>query len=359
MTHDPRAPRRRGRGALANQGGRFESTLAELDDDGWGSLEEPPREVKTKLHIDNAKTVVSRNSSPDVPFSQSVNVYRGCEHGCIYCYARPTHAYLGLSPGLDFETEIFYKPDAAACLTRELGKRGYVVEPIGLGANTDPYQPVEKRLGLTRAVLEVLQAHDHPVGIVTKSSLVERDITLLADMASRNVARVSISIPTLNAELARVMEPRTTAPRRRLRTVQALSDAGIPVNVLIAPVIPGLNDTELEEVIGEAKAHGALDVRYSVIRLPLEIAELFEQWLREHYPLKAERVLTLIRDLRDGKLYRSDFAQRMHGTGPIATLLADRFKLARRRANFPGWLALDTHRFRPPKLRGPQMELFA
>lgn len=359
MNDDPRRLAQRGRGAIGNRQGRYEGESRELVDDGWGSLEEAPPRRPTRLHQDRARTVLSRNESPDVPFAATVNAYRGCEHGCIYCYARPTHAWLGLSPGLDFETEIHYKPDAALRLRETLDKRGYQPEPIGLGANTDPYQPIERRTGLTRSIIEVLAEHSHPLGITTKGALVERDIDLLAPMAERNLAHVAVSLATLDTALARGLEPRASAPARRLATIRRLSDAGIPVSVLVSPVIPGLTDATLEAVLEAAREHGAMDARYSVLRLPGEVAELFSEWLESHYPERAARVLSLVRDMRGGELYRPGFDQRMTGTGPVADLVAGRFALARRRLGFRSPPPFDASAFHVPGHRRSQMDLFA
>ena len=369
---------RKGRGALSNASGRFEQLAREDFDDGWDDGREhdraeggddegdrdwdgddlPPPKLRTTLTADASRTVIAWNDSPDLPFDRSINPYRGCEHGCIYCYARPSHAYLGLSPGLDFETRLVFKPDAAALLRAELAKPGYACAPIALGSNTDPYQPVERDLGITRAVLEVLAECGHPVTIVTKSSRVERDLDILAAMARDNRCSVSVSVTTLDRSLARRMEPRASAPHRRLETVRRLSEAGIPTGVMAAPMIPFLNDSELEAILEHAREAGALGASYTMIRLPLEIADLFREWLAEHYPERAGRVMERIRDTRGGKDYDSTFGQRMRGTGPVAELVAKRFRLAVKRLEFPGFPALDTSGFVPPVPEHGQLPLF-
>lgn len=351
---------RKGRGAVTNRSGRFEREGREAFDDGWGSLwpEESLPPLRTVLGIDRARSVLSRNESPDVPFDRSVNPYRGCEHGCVYCYARPSHAYLGLSPGLDFETRLFHKPDAPALLEKELRRPGYLPATLALGANTDPYQPVERTCRLTRRILEVLAAFQHPVGIITKSALVCRDIDLLAPMAGNRLALVCVSLTTLDAGLARKMEPRAATPGRRLEAIRALSRAGIPVAVLAAPMIPGLNDHEMEAILAAAKEAGAVGANYIFLRLPLEIKELFEEWLHAQVPDRAERVLSLIRQSRGGDLNDSRFGHRMSGQGPYAALLASRFRAACRRLDLTGrgWHA-DTSRFRVPPAAGDQLTL--
>lgn len=348
----------RGRGALSNPDNRFDSTQRELIDDGWGLLDEPVEPLRTTLTIDTAKTVISYNQSPDIPFDRSINPYRGCEHGCVYCFARPTHAYLGLSPGLDFETKLFYKPDAATLLREELGRRNYQPQPIALGINTDAYQPVERQLGITRQILEVLQETRHPVTIVTKSALIERDIDILAEMAQQNLVSVALSITTLNRDLSRHLEPRAAAPQRRLETVKKLSAAGIPVSVLIAPIIPVLNDSELETIMSEVHQAGAAWCGYVLLRLPHELKELFQQWLREHQPLKAEHVMNRIRDCRGGKEYQAEFGTRMSGEGIFADLLRQRYQRAMKRLDFKGTPELEINHFIKPQKEKPQMELF-
>jgi DNA repair photolyase len=347
---------RKGRGAGLNPPNRFERSAREAFDDGWGTLEAafadlPP--LPTTLTKDHAKSALAWNESPDIGFDRAVNPYRGCEHGCVYCYARPSHAYLGMSPGLDFETRLLFKPDVAALLEKELRRPGYVAKPIALGSNTDPYQPVERTLQLTRAVLEVLDRFDHPVTIVTKSAGVLRDIDILQRMAERNLVRVCLSVTTLDARLARIMEPRAAAPERRLAAIRHLSETGIPAAVLAAPMIPGVNDAELETILERAAAAGATSAGYVLLRLPLEIKQLFEDWLARHMPDRAARVLSLIRQTRGGALYDSRFGVRQKGTGAYAELLAQRFAVASRRLGLErrggGVGALDCSRFRVPE----------
>ncbi|MCP4702856.1 MAG: PA0069 family radical SAM protein [Gammaproteobacteria bacterium] len=349
----------KGRGALSSPANRFDPYVYEDVDDGWPGDGEAAEALRTVLNIDKARSIINRNDSPDVPYEQSVNPYRGCEHGCIYCYARPSHAYYGFSPGLDFETQIVYKPDAARLLRKELGKRNYRCKPIALGSNTDIYQPAEKKLEITRQVLEVLHEFRHPVCLVTKSALIERDIDLLADMAEQNLVQVMGSITTLKSSLARMLEPRTAAPRRRLQTMQRLTDAGIPVGVLFAPIIPGLNDEELERVLAAARQAGA-DVACTVmLRLPREVKDLFAEWLSAHIPLKAERILNLVREVHDGKEYNSRFGVRMTGSGVYADLIMQRFRLACKRLGLDTRRrTLDCSRFRAPVPKGGQLSLF-
>ncbi len=323
---------RRGRGATLNPAVRFERQATQVFDDGWGGDgqddETPP--LKTTLTRDTSRSAISWNASPDLGFDRSVNPYRGCEHGCVYCFARPTHAYLGLSPGLDFETKLIFKPEVAELLEKELRKPGYVAQVLALGTNTDPYQPVERTLKLTRAVLEVLERFNHPVCIVTKSAMVLRDIDILARMARKQLARVHLSVTTLDPMLARVMEPRAATPARRLQAVVALTRAGIPTGVLTAPMIPGLNDAELEKLVAAAAQAGAGDVRMILLRLPHELRALFEDWLHTHFPDRAKHVLNLIRETRGGALNESAFHQRFAGTGVYAALLRKRFDRAAR-----------------------------
>jgi DNA repair photolyase len=337
---------RKGRGAATNRVGRFERWTREEADDGWGGPGEDLPDVTTTLVPDDTRTVIATNDSPDVPFDRSINPYRGCEHGCVYCYARPTHAYLGLSPGLDFETRLLYKPRASELLRAELARPGYRPAPVVLGANTDPYQPVERRLGITRQVLEVLQQARHPVSVVTKGALVERDLDILGAMARDGLAELRVSVTTLDRVLARRLEPRAAAPQRRLETIRRADAAGVPVGVLLAPVIPGLNDPELEAVLAAARAAGAASAGYVLLRLPLEVATLFREWLDLHYPDKAARVMALVRATRGGRDYDAGFGRRMRGEGPIADLLARRFELACRRLGFAQARSLDTSLFR-------------
>jgi DNA repair photolyase len=348
---------RKGRGAASNRSGRYEPDSREVFDDGWNTIDEPLPPLRTRIEVDTSRTVISYNQSPDVPFDRSINPYRGCEHGCVYCYARPTHAYLGLSPGLDFETRLFQKPDAAQQLAKELAASGYTAKAICLGANTDPYQPIERKLRITRQIIEVLHACDHPLRIITKGALIERDIDLLADMASRKLISVSISVTSLDSQLSRNLEPRATAPHRRLQIIRQLSEAGIPVRMLIAPVIPTLNDAELETLLEHGKQAGASGANYILLRLPLEIRDLFVEWLDNHYPLKAEHVMARIRDSRGGKDYDSNFEHRMTGTGIYAELIAKRFNLCATRLGLGSEPELDCSRFRPPELAGQQLSL--
>jgi DNA repair photolyase len=354
---------RKGRGAVSNRTGRFERLSAERVDDGWTRApaaddDTEPDRLATTLLVDKSRSIIARNDSPDVPFDRSINPYKGCEHGCVYCFARPTHAFLGLSPGLDFETKLFHKPDAPALLDRELRKPGYEAAPIALGANTDPYQPVERSLGLTRSILEVLAAFRHPVGVITKSALIARDIDILGPMAEARLAAACVSVTTLDRDLARRMEPRAATPARRLETIRRLADAGVPTAVLASPMIPGLNDHEMEAILGAAADAGAVRANYILLRLPLEIAGLFAEWLEAHAPKRARRVMSLIKESRGGKVYESGFGTRMKGRGPHAELLAARFRRTVRRLGLdkPAW-DLDTTRFRPPPRAGDQLSL--
>jgi DNA repair photolyase len=346
----------KGRAALSNASGRYEGSARVLTDDGWGALDEPAPAIQTHVSIDASRTIIARNSSPDLNFDRSVNPYRGCEHGCIYCFARPTHAYLGLSPGLDFETQLFAKPNAAILLRHELSKASYAPRVMALGTNTDPYQPVEKGMGITRTVLQTLRDFRHPVGIVTKSHLITRDIDILGEMAGLNLAKAAISITTLDRALARQMEPRAATPERRLEAVRALSDAGIPVTVMAAPVIPSLNDHELEEILGRAREAGATGAGYIVLRLPLEIKDLFQEWLRAQVPDRAARVMKLVREMRGGLDYDPEWGRRMKGTGPYAQLIAKRFRTtcARLGLNVQP-RELDCSQFRIPPKKGDQL----
>lgn len=352
----------KGRGALSNDDGRYERFQHEAFDDGWGSLEDEGEMAKPRTQVlpDRSRSILAHNNSPDVPFDRSINPYRGCEHGCVYCFARPTHAYLGLSPGLDFETKLFAKHDAAALLRQTLSRPGYQPAPIALGANTDPYQPLEKKLTLTRQILEVLAEARHPATIITKSALVLRDLDILTDMARQRLIRVCLSITSLDPHLSRIMEPRAASPRRRLDAVTALSQAGIPVTVLTAPLIPAINDQELEALLAAAAAAGAGHAGYVLLRLPLEIKELFEEWLETHFPDRKARVLSRLSAMRGGKLYDAHFGRRMTGEGPEAKLLSRRFKLACKRhdlePNRETW-ALDTSLFRRPVQDNGQMSL--
>ena len=350
--------RRRGRGAVSNHTGRFEPETADSFDDGWDSLAALDA-FKTEVFEDSAKSIISRNDSPDISFDRSINPYRGCEHGCIYCYARPTHCYLGHSAGLDFETKLYAKSNAAELLEKELAQRSYQPQIIALGANTDPYQPIERERRITRSILEVLSQAAHPVGIVTKSALVARDIDILAPMAEKGLAKVAISITTLDRRVARAMEPRAATPSRRIEAIRQLTAAGIPVTVMVAPIIPGLTDHELEAILESARGAGARDAGYVLLRLPLEIKQLFREWLIQEFPDRARRVINLLRTMHGGQDYNSAFGQRQRGSGPYADQIAMRFKLARKRLNLDvERLQLRTDLFKRPISRGQQLPLF-
>ncbi|WP_426959055.1 PA0069 family radical SAM protein [Muricoccus radiodurans] len=354
---------RRGRGAVSNPPNRFERARSNAFDDGWNTLAEaladlPP--LATSLTRDASKSAIAWNDSPDIGFDRAVNPYRGCEHGCIYCYARPTHAWIGLSPGLDFESRLLFKPDVAAQLEQELRKPGYVPRPLALGSNTDPYQPVERTLGLTRQVLEVLERFNHPVTIVTKSAGVLRDLDILTRLAARNLVQVCLSVTTLDNRLARIMEPRAATPLRRLAAMHELSRAGVPVGVLTAPMIPGVNDAELEKILEASHAHGARAAGYVLLRLPLEIRQMFEDWLNAHMPDRAARVLALVRETRAGKTYDSRWGVRQTGSGPYADLLAQRFRVAVKRLGLDKARengSLDCTAFTVPGAEPRQLEL--
>ena len=350
----------KGRGALSNPHVRFHSTSVEKADDGWYQEEESTASLPETVLPDRAKTVITTNDSPDVGFDQSINPYRGCSHGCVYCFARPTHAYLGLSPGLDFETKLFYKDNAVELLRAELGKRSYVCKPIALGINTDGWQPLEKRLKVSRSVLEVLAECRHPLTIVTKSTLILRDLDLLQDLARDQLVSVMVSVTSLDNDIKRTLEPRTASPQARLKVIEQLSSAGIPVGVLVAPIIPSLTDHELEHILEAAKAAGASSAGYVLLRLPLEIKDLFREWLAEHYPDRAAHVMSLINQSRGGKDYQSEFGTRMVGTGVFAQLLSRRFEVAKRKfalESGEGRHDLRTDLFRPPGRDRAQMTL--
>ena len=353
-----RAPKAiKGRGTANKIDPRYLANAREVFDDGW-SADREDQPVRTTVTIESPKTIITRNDSPDIPFEASINPYRGCEHGCIYCFARPGHAYMDLSPGIDFETRLFAKPDAAILMEQELGRRGYICTPIALGTNTDPYQPIERDFRITRQIIEVLNAHHHPLTIVTKSSGVERDIDLLADMAARNLTQVFISITTLDHELARKLEPRATAPRRRLETLARLHAAGIPTGVMFAPVIPALNDTEMESVLSAAAGAGVMHAGYVMLRLPHEVKILFREWLETHYPLKTDHVMNMVKDIRGGRENDPDFGSRMRGKGVYAEIIAGRF---RKICNALGLnkqdVLLHTGGFTPPLRAGSQLNL--
>ncbi|MGE8102918.1 PA0069 family radical SAM protein [Allorhizobium sp. NPDC080224] len=322
--------RRRGRAAGINPAGRFESQERVAFDDGWHTLEDMPP-FRTEVQVEKPRTVITRNDSPDIPFDRSINPYRGCEHGCIYCFARPTHSYMGLSAGVDFEAKLFAKPDAPRLLERELSKPGYKVKPIAIGTNTDPYQPIEREWRIMRQILEVLDKANHPVVIVTKSALILRDIDILKAMAERGLVKVGISVTTLDRKLARTMEPRASTPAKRLEAIKTLSEARIPVAVMVAPVIPALNDHEIERILDSGKAAGATEASYVLLRLPLEVSPLFRDWLLQNYPDRYRHVMSLVRSMRDGKDYDAEFGKRMKGAGPYAWQISRRFEMATKR----------------------------
>ncbi|MEL6582505.1 MAG: PA0069 family radical SAM protein [Pseudomonadota bacterium] len=351
---DPNA--RRGRGATSNVAGRFEPYTSARVDDGWEAQDENP--FKTEVFIDRSRRAITRNTSPDVPFDRSINPYKGCEHGCVYCFARPTHEYLGLSPGLDFETKLFAKPDVAAQLQKELRRPGYTPDVMAIGTNTDPYQPIEKQHALMRAVLEVLEAYKHPVSIVTKGGLVTRDTDILGRMGKRGLAQVAISITTLDTKLSRRLEPRCAAPQVRFRAIKALSEAGVRTGVLIAPIIPALNDHEIEPILAAAKRAGASFAHFVPLRLPGAVAPLFRDWLKEHYPDRAHRVMRYVREIHGGKDYDPEWGKRMRGQGVYANLIARRFKVASARVGLTHrTYDLDCSQFAPPPRAGDQMQL--
>ncbi|CAN1724101.1 PA0069 family radical SAM protein [Hyphomicrobium sp. 1Nfss2.1] len=350
--------RRRGRGARSNHTGRFEGERRETFDDGWEGLGELDA-FKTTVFDDPARTIITRNDSPDISFDRSINPYRGCEHGCIYCFARPTHCFLGHSAGLDFETKLYARTNAATLLERELANPRYQPACMAIGTNTDPYQPIERERRIMRSVLEVLERTNHPVGIVTKSALITRDIDILARMAARGLARAAISVTTLDAKIARAMEPRAPTPRRRLDAVRQLAEAGIPTTVMVAPIIPGLTDPEVERILEAAKEAGARSAGYVMLRLPLEISVLFREWLGSAFPDKADRVMHLMQSMHGGRDYTSEFGMRMRGSGPYAEQIGARFRLAVKRLGFNAdHSELRTDLFRRPVLAGQQMQLF-
>jgi len=348
----------KGRGALSNPHNRFEHQQSENIDDGWYQ-DEAAASIATELKADTTRSIIARNDSPDIPFEQSINPYRGCEHGCVFCYARPSHAYLGYSPGIDFETRLIYKPDAAALLRRELARPGYQCRHIMLGSNTDPYQPVERRMGITRSILEVLAETRHPVGIITRSALVLRDLDLLAAMAGQGLARVYITLTTFDPDLKRALEPRSAASTARLQAMRELSGAGVPVGVMAAPMIPAVNDSELETILERSAAAGATRAGYTLLRLPHEVSELFREWLNVHMPDRAAHVMSLIRAAHGGKDNEAAFGQRMSGTGAWARLLSDRYRLAVRRLGLASERSIDlvTTLFEPPRELAPQLSL--
>jgi len=351
------AERRRGRGAGVNPSGRFEPVSRHAFDDGWETIEELPP-FKTEVQVEKPRTIITRNESPDISFDRSINPYRGCEHGCVYCFARPTHAYMGLSPGLDFESKLFAKPDAAKLLERELAKEGYQPKIIAIGTNTDPYQPIEKKWRIMREILEVLEAYNHPVGIVTKSALVARDIDILSHMAEKGLAKVALSVTSLDRTLARTMEPRAATPPKRLETIRQLAEAGIPTSVMVAPIIPGLNDQEIERILDSARAAGAREAGYVILRLPLEVSPIFKDWLLRHYPDRYRHVLSLVRSMRGGKDYDAEWGKRMKGNGPYAWQIGRRFELAARKYGLNlERTKLRTDLFKAPTGAGEQLML--
>ncbi len=359
----------KGRGAVSNRVGRFEREERFETDDGWRTPESEALEraerpkLRTSLGVDAARTIIARNESPDVPFDRSINPYRGCEHGCVYCFARPTHSYYGLSPGLDFETKLFWKPDAAALLREQLSKPRYAqtIAPIAIGTNTDPYQPIERERQTTREILKVLREFNHPVTIVTKGALVLRDLDILSSMAEDGLASVALSLTSLDNRLSHVMEPRASSPRNRLKAIAGLAEAGVPASVMTAPILPAINDMEIEDLLQAAWDAGARRAGYVLLRLPLEIADLFEEWLEAHFPDRKDKVLSLVRQTREGALYKSDWGKRLKGSGPYAALIAKRFSLARKRIGYDAEArmdGLDCSKFAVPPQAGDQLSLF-
>src|SRR5579863_3872798 len=350
--------RRRGRGTVSNASGRYEPLARVAFDDGWQGLDELPP-FKTSVTVDSTRKIIARNDSPDISFDRSINPYRGCEHGCVYCFARPTHAYLGLSPGLDFESKLFMKPNAPELLERELSAPGYVPRTIAIGTNTDPYQPIERRFKIMRGILEVLERAGHPVGIVTKSALVLRDLDILARMAQRDLVKVAISVTTLDPKLARVMEPRASTPPRRLEALRQLVKAGVPASTLVAPVIPAINDAEIERILEAVAATGVRHAGYVLLRLPLEVRDLFREWLMANFPDRYRHVFKLIRDMRGGKDYDASFGTRMTGSGPIAWMIGRRFEVACERLGLNATKQkITTEHFRPARPAARQLDLF-
>ena len=364
MNHDPRSLDKvaavKGRGAASNREGRFESSRGEVFDDGWTPDDEPAPPLETHVTHERARTIISRNDSPDVPFDRSINPYRGCEHGCIYCFARPSHSYLNLSPGLDFETKLFAKTNAAELLRVELSKPSYQVSPINLGANTDPYQPIERRYRITRQIIEVLAEFKHPLTIVTKNTMVERDVDLLVELARQNLVYVFVSVTSLDNRLASKLEPRASAPHRRIEAIRRLSEAGVPCGVLVAPIIPMLTDRWLEAIIERAAKAGARMAGYTVLRLPYELKDLVREWLELHFPQRAEHVMSLVRQMRGGKENDARFGSRMRGEGEFATLIRQRVAVAARKFGLARNrdIALACSLFTPPRAVSPQGDLF-
>ncbi|HYD06304.1 MAG TPA: PA0069 family radical SAM protein [Reyranella sp.] len=352
----------KGRGAVSNRPGRYEPGDRPRESDGWDWRdEEDAPKLRTTVAVDKTKSIIARNQSPDIAFDQSINAYRGCEHGCIYCFARPTHAFLGHSPGLDFESRLYMKPEAARLLEAELRKPGYKPKVIAMGTNTDPYQPIERRFKITRQVLEVLNRFNHPAGITTKSANVLRDVDILADMAKRHLVKVFISVTTLDRDLARTMEPRASTPELRLKAIAGLHAAGIPVGVSVAPIIPALTDMEIESIIERAAEAGADSANFTLLRLPLEIKDLFIEWLEAHAPLKVKHVMDLVQDIHGGRTYNAQFHERMKGSGPYADLIRQRVQAAAKRYMLePRYrFNVDCSRFKVPRADSPQGDLFA
>ena len=353
----PNVRAQKGRGSLTNASGRYERERRVAEDDGWGVLEMMPA-LRTEVTYEKARTIITRNSSPDISFDRSINPYRGCEHGCVYCFARPSHANMGLSPGLDFETRLFAKPNAAALLETELAAPRYEPKVIAIGTNTDPYQPIERTEKITRQVLEVLALANHPVAIVTKSALVVRDLDILAPMAAKGLVKVALSVTTLDADLARKMEPRASAPERRMAAIEQLAAAGVPVGVMVAPIVPAINDAEVERILTRAAALGAREAGYVMLRLPLELTDLFEEWLLTHFPDKHRHVMTLVSSMRKGKTYDAAWGERLTGTGPFSWMIGRRFELALAKNGYrKERLKLRTDLFQRPVDKGGQLNL--
>lgn len=351
------ATRRRGRGARSNVSGRFESSTRHDTDDGWGCLEDLAP-FETTVSLETARSIITENASPDISFDRSINPFRGCEHGCVYCYARPTHARMGLSPGLDFESKLFVKPNAAELLTQELSRPGYSPKVIAMGTNTDPYQPIERDWRITRSILQVLAQTRHPVGIVTKSASILRDLDILAEMAKEGLVKVALSVTTLDGALDRKMEPRASAPAKRLAAIAGLAEAGVPVAAMVAPIVPAINDAEIETILAAAKAAGASEAGYVLLRMPLEIKDLFREWLATEFPDRAKRVIALMRQMRGGKDYDSRWFVRQKGTGPYAAQIAARFNLSLRRLGLnQRRFAVRSDLFRRPERKGDQLSL--
>jgi DNA repair photolyase len=359
MDREDRRYKLAGRGTSLNHSGRFEAFSTLAVDDGWAGDDDPLPVLRTQVSEEVARSAITYNRSPDLPFDRSINPYRGCEHGCIYCFARPSHAYLGLSPGLDFETRLIARPGAADVLRRELAAKRYQVAPIAIGTNTDPYQPIEKEHQIMRRLLELLSEVNHPVAIVTKGSLIERDIDILSDMAARGLARVGISVTTLDAKLARLMEPRVPAPKRRLQMIARLSEAGIPVRVMASPMVPALTDPELEAILEAGRDAGAQSASWIMLRLPREVSPLMQDWLAQHYPDRAGRIMARLREMHGGKEYDANWHRRMRGEGPYAEIIAQRFNLAVKRLGLSTLLPpMRCDLFRPPRQASDQMDLF-